>query len=130
MGCHLCQDCYRGNCNWGIAAQDPYLTKRLNPNIDQRRLTNLLRAWSLEIKEMIGGMGINATESLRGRVQEAFWGKEVGMVSLGFGNRALLKRYVGQYGAHFGLEVDGLLDDEYIRLVPKTKRPYGQLYAY
>jgi glutamate synthase domain-containing protein 2 len=66
MGCHLCQKCYTGKCNWGIATQDPYLTKRLNPNIGSRRLSNLIRAWSLEIKEMLGGMGINAIESLRG----------------------------------------------------------------
>ncbi len=66
MGCHLCQKCYTGKCNWGIATQDPYLTKRLNPNIGARRLANLVRAWSLEIKEMLGGMGINAIESLRG----------------------------------------------------------------
>ncbi len=66
MGCHLCQKCYTGKCNWGIATQDPYLTKRLNPNIGSRRLENLIRAWSLEIKEMLGGMGINAIESLRG----------------------------------------------------------------
>ena len=66
MGCHLCQKCYTGKCNWGIATQDPYLTKRLNPNIAQRRLKNLLRAWALEIKEMMGGMGVNAIESMRG----------------------------------------------------------------
>ncbi len=66
MGCHLCQKCYTGKCNWGIATQDPYLTKRLNPQIGSRRLVNLLRAWSLEIKEMLGGAGINAIESLRG----------------------------------------------------------------
>jgi len=66
LGCHLCQKCYTGKCNWGIATQDPYLTKRLNPNIGSRRLVNLIRAWSLEIKEMLGGMGVNAIESLRG----------------------------------------------------------------
>lgn len=66
MGCHLCQKCYTGKCNWGIATQDPYLTKRLNPNIGARRLAHLIRAWSLELKEMLGGMGINAIESLRG----------------------------------------------------------------
>lgn len=66
MGCHVCQKCYTGKCNWGIATQDPYLTKRLNSDIATRRLVNLLRAWSLEIKDMLGGMGINAIESLRG----------------------------------------------------------------
>jgi len=70
MGCHICQRCYTGKCNWGIATQDPYLTKRLNPHIGARRLVNLLRAWSLEIKEMLGGMGINAIESLRGNREQ------------------------------------------------------------
>lgn len=66
MGCHMCQKCYTGKCNWGIATQDPFLTKRVNPDVAERRLRNLLRSWSLEIKEMLGGMGINAVESLRG----------------------------------------------------------------
>lgn len=66
MGCTVCQKCYTGICNWGICTTDPYLSKRINPNIASRRLVNLLGAWSLEIKEMIGGMGINAIESLRG----------------------------------------------------------------
>lgn len=66
MGCHMCQKCYTGKCNWGIATQDADLTKRLNPEIASRRLVNLLQAWSHEMKEMLGGMGINAIESLRG----------------------------------------------------------------
>lgn len=70
LGCHLCQKCYMGKCNWGIATQDPYLTKRLNPEVGKRRLVNLLRAWSLEMKEMLGGMGINAIESLRGNREQ------------------------------------------------------------
>ena len=70
MGCNLCQRCYSGKCNWGIATQDPYLTKRLNPEIGCKRLENLLHAWSVEIKEMLGGMGINAIESLRGNREQ------------------------------------------------------------
>ncbi|HON57215.1 MAG TPA: glutamate synthase-related protein, partial [bacterium] len=70
MGCSLCQKCYTGKCNWGIATQDPYLTKRLNPEIGSRNLLNLLRAWSLELKEMLGGMGLNAIESLRGNREQ------------------------------------------------------------
>jgi len=66
MGCHVCQKCYTGKCNWGIATQDPKLSKRLNPDIATDRLTNLLKAWGLEMKEMLGAMGINAIESLRG----------------------------------------------------------------
>jgi len=70
LGCHVCQKCYTGKCNWGIATQDPYLTKRLNPDIGARNLSNLVRAWSLEIKELLGGMGINAIESLRGNREQ------------------------------------------------------------
>ncbi len=66
MGCHMCQKCYTGKCNWGIATQDPFLTKRLNPDVATRRLVNLIGGWTHEIKEMLGGMGINAIESLRG----------------------------------------------------------------
>lgn len=70
MGCKLCQKCYTGKCNWGIATQDPFLTKRLNPNIGAQRLTNLLQAWELEMKEILGSMGINAIESLRGNREQ------------------------------------------------------------
>ena len=66
MGCTLCQKCYTDKCNWGICTQDPYLAKRINPDIASLRLVNLLRGWSLEVKEMLGDMGINAIESLRG----------------------------------------------------------------
>lgn len=66
VGCHLCQNCYSGRCNWGIATQDEKLTKRLNPEIATKRLKNLLRAWDHEIKEFLGAMGINSIESLRG----------------------------------------------------------------
>jgi len=66
MGCTMCQKCYTGKCAWGICTQDENLAKRLNPKVASKRLVNLLRAWSLEIKEMMGAMGINAIESLRG----------------------------------------------------------------
>ena len=66
LGCHLCRTCQTGKCNWGIATQRPELVKRLNPNIGYERLCNLLTAWKHEIKELMGGMGINSIESLRG----------------------------------------------------------------
>jgi glutamate synthase domain-containing protein 2 len=66
LGCCLCQQCHTGKCAWGICTTDLALTKRINPDIGARRLSNLLRGWSLELKEILGGMGINALESLRG----------------------------------------------------------------
>ena len=66
LGCTVCQKCYTGKCPWGIATTDLWLTKRINPDIGSKRLMGLLRGWSLEIMEMMGGMGINALESVRG----------------------------------------------------------------
>ena len=66
LGCHLCRSCHSGKCNWGIATQVPELVKRLNPEIGYKRLVNLMVAWQHEIKEMMGGMGINSIESLKG----------------------------------------------------------------
>ncbi len=66
LGCTVCQQCHTGKCAWGLTTSDPFLTRRLNPDIGARRLTNLLRGWSLELKDMLGGLGVNAIESLRG----------------------------------------------------------------
>lgn len=66
MGCHMCQTCNTGKCNWGIATQRPDLTRRLNPEIAHQRVVNLIDAWNHEIKEIMGGMGINSIDSLRG----------------------------------------------------------------
>ena len=66
LGCHLCRTCQTGKCNWGIATQRPELVKRLNPDVGSERLVNLMRAWQHEIKELMGGMGINSIEALRG----------------------------------------------------------------
>ena len=66
LGCHLCRTCQTGKCNWGIATQNPELVKRLNPDMGYRRLVNLLTAWEHEIKEFMGGMGINSIEALKG----------------------------------------------------------------
>lgn len=66
LGCHLCRSCQSGKCNWGIATQKPELTKRLNPDIGSQRLINLMTAWKHEIKELMGGMGINSIEALKG----------------------------------------------------------------
>ena len=66
LGCHLCRSCHEGKCNWGIATQRPDLVKRLNPDLGYKRLVNLVHAWDHEIKEMMGGMGINSIEALKG----------------------------------------------------------------
>lgn len=66
LGCHLCRSCHSSKCNWGIATQRPELVRRLNPELGKERLVNLINAWTHEIKEMMGGMGINSIEVLKG----------------------------------------------------------------
>jgi glutamate synthase domain-containing protein 2 len=66
LGCNVCQKCYTGNCSWGITSQRPELVRRIDPEAGAEKIANLLRAWSLEIKEILGALGLNAIESLRG----------------------------------------------------------------
>ncbi len=66
LGCHLCRSCHTGKCNWGIATQREDLVSRLDPAEGSERLVNLVTAWEREIQEMMGGMGINSIEALKG----------------------------------------------------------------
>ena len=66
LGCHMCRSCQTGKCNWGITTQRPDLVERLDPDEGTRRLVNLVSAWQHEIMEMMGGMGINSIEALKG----------------------------------------------------------------
>jgi len=66
LGCHLCQSCHTGKCSWGITTQKPELTRRIDPEWGAERLTNLIHAWSHELQEILGALGVNAVESLRG----------------------------------------------------------------
>ena len=49
-----------------IATQKDALVKRLHVEQAKRQLIHLIQAWTLELKEMMGGMGICSIEALRG----------------------------------------------------------------
>ena len=66
MGCHVCGHCHTGNCSWGITTQRPELTVRLDPEVFGERLANLIRAWTHEIKEIMGALGVNSIDSIKG----------------------------------------------------------------
>ena len=66
LGCHLCQGCHTGSCSWGLTTQKPELTRRLDPEDGAQRLVNLVNAWSHEVQEILGALGVNAIESMRG----------------------------------------------------------------
>ena len=42
----------------------------------------------------------------------------------------LVQGLVREFGAHFGVDPQPLIDSAYGKLVPLTRRPYGRLYAY
>lgn len=66
MGCRVCGKCYMGLCPWGIATQKPELRKRLRVEEAAKRASNLIAVWSMELKEILGALGMNSIESLRG----------------------------------------------------------------
>ncbi|MFR7636041.1 MAG: glutamate synthase-related protein [Lachnospiraceae bacterium] len=67
MGCHLCRSCQTGRCCWGIATPASGAGEASGPRGGCGGvLVNLVTAWKHEIKEMMGGMGINSIEALRG----------------------------------------------------------------
>ncbi|MCZ7661549.1 MAG: glutamate synthase-related protein [Thermoleophilia bacterium] len=66
LGCHVCQKCHTGCCSWGICTQRPELVRRLDPEWGAERVINLVRAWSHELAEVLGALGVNAIESMRG----------------------------------------------------------------
>lgn len=66
LGCRVCRGCHTGRCSWGIATQRPELTKRLDPVECAARVENLIDAWTHELTDILGAMGVNALESLRG----------------------------------------------------------------
>ncbi|MFH1773707.1 MAG: glutamate synthase-related protein [Methanobacteriota archaeon] len=66
LGCTVCKRCYTGKCAWGIATQVPKLRKRLDPEKGAKAVLNLIQAWNHELKEILGALGINSVESLRG----------------------------------------------------------------
>ncbi len=66
LGCGLCQRCYANKCAYGITTNRKDLAERVDVEMATQALVNLLNAWSDEIKELMGGMGINTIGSLVG----------------------------------------------------------------
>jgi glutamate synthase domain-containing protein 3 len=67
---------------------------------------------------------------LRGSVEDFQLGKEVGVAELEEEDIVVIRRYVGEYVAYFGGDVDEIMARRFIKLFPRWLRPYGRLYAY
>jgi len=67
---------------------------------------------------------------IRGEVEEYTLGKEVSVLDPDAKDEKFLKKHLSEYCKHFGLDLDELLSKPFIKLLPVSSRPYGNMYAY
>ena len=67
---------------------------------------------------------------IRGPVDPRRLGKEVGVREITQDDIKLLRRYLLEYCSDFALNLDELMGQEFIKLLPVSHRPYGRLYCY
>lgn len=67
---------------------------------------------------------------LRGNIDPHQLGKEVGVVEPEAADREQIEYAVQKYAAKYGGDAKGILSGQFIKLYPKSIRPYGRLYAY
>ncbi len=77
------------------------------------------------------GTGMHGGEIyIRGQVEAHRLGQEVGVREPTEEDRRRLAAYLGEYCADLGLDLEGVLAEPFIKLVPISHRPYGKLYSY
>ncbi len=67
---------------------------------------------------------------IRGKIERHQLGKEVGIVEMEEEDWKFLEYVVEDFCSYFGYKADEILGDNFLKLVPVTKRPYGRVYAY
>lgn len=67
---------------------------------------------------------------IRGNVPEHQLAEAVGESEITAEDDALLRNYISQYGSLFEMDVSEISPQSFIKLTPKSARPYKQLYAY
>jgi glutamate synthase domain-containing protein 3 len=67
---------------------------------------------------------------IRGSVEDYKLGKEVKRVKLNSDDIGILNRYIKNYYKFFGLVQTKIQASSFLKLVPYSHRPYGNLYAY
>ncbi len=67
---------------------------------------------------------------IRGEVDPLKCGAEVGIVELTEEDNAILEKYLKEFCEDTGYNYDEIMKEKFIKLYPKSSRPYGRLYAY
>lgn len=66
---------------------------------------------------------------VRGGVDEARLAKEVGVFDLDENDRTDLEGYVKDYCNDFALDANEILKERFVKIAPRSKRPYGNMYC-
>lgn len=67
---------------------------------------------------------------IRGEVDPYQCGAEVGMAELNADDKTTLERLLAEYCKDLNIDYDMVMKEPFVKLYPKTLRPYGRLYAY
>ncbi len=67
---------------------------------------------------------------LRGEVDPERFGKEIGVAGIEGGDRQFLEAQVGEFCREFGIGENEVFGKDFVKIVPVSLRPYGNLYAY
>ncbi len=66
---------------------------------------------------------------VRGDIDDSYLGREVTKSGPDVKDISTLGRLVGEYCAHFGCDFDEIMRKPFIKLAPRSHRPYGNLYT-
>ncbi len=76
------------------------------------------------------GTGMHGgTIYIRGKISAHLLGKEVKVTTLEPEDHAFLEQAITEYAGYFNLNAQEILQQEFTKLIPFNKRPYGNLYA-
>jgi glutamate synthase domain-containing protein 3 len=66
---------------------------------------------------------------VRGDVDESKLSKEVGVFEMDADDLAVLEGYITDYCTDFGLDAHEVLKERFVKILPRSKRPYGNMYC-
>lgn len=76
------------------------------------------------------GTGMHGgTIYVRGGVDESKLSREVGVFELNPTDELALSGHLEAYCADFGFKLDEILKERFVKILPKSKRPYGNMYC-
>jgi len=67
---------------------------------------------------------------LRGSVEDYQLGKEVGVEEPTYEEKEEIRGYLEEFCIDVGMDLKDVLSEDFVKLTPKSSRPYGNLYAY